>query len=89
MKLIDLVKDNRAYFDYFRQGMAYYHINFYKRLDKAEQMEGKLNPEWGTYRFAVPLEDVGNGTLNVNEKAITLMRWIRKAKESKELVKIL
>lgn len=37
--------------------------------------------------FPVPLDDVGGATLNCEEKAITFMRWIRKALEARQFVK--
>jgi len=39
------------------------------------------------YRFPVSLEDLGTATLLVEDKAITLMRYIRKALEDHTFVK--
>lgn len=40
-----------------------------------------------TYRFPVSLEDLGTATLLAEHKAITLMRYIRKALEDHTFVK--
>ncbi len=39
------------------------------------------------YKFPVNLEDLGTATLLAEHKAITLMRYIRKALEDKTFVK--
>ncbi len=43
--------------------------------------------EGQTYRFPVSLEDLGTATLLAEHKAITLMRYIRKALEEHTFVK--
>jgi hypothetical protein len=43
--------------------------------------------EEAEYSFPVPLEDVGEATLNAEEKAITYMRYIRKAIEEGTFVR--
>jgi len=40
------------------------------------------------YVFDVPLDDISNSLLCQHEKSITLMRWIRKAIEKDELIKV-
>ena len=65
----DLVKNRTAKFIFYRSGVMYY----------AVQTEDK------TYQFPVPLSDIGDGTLGPEEKAILLMRFIRKAIENEEL----
>jgi len=72
MKLSNLIKDNYVYFDFLRIDTMYYKI----------QYEG----DW--YQFPVSLNDVGNGTMQYKDKAILFMRWIRKAIEKKEFVKL-
>lgn len=67
MKLADLIKNNYVTFDRYRQGVFYYLIN-----------DISTTPEV-TYEFPVPADDVGNGTLLHTDKAITYMRWLRKA----------
>lgn len=79
MKLVDLIKNNVVEFDSYRQGFFYYNI--------------KENAGWGepqkVYQFPVPLHDIGNATLLKKDKAITYMRWIRKAQEDGTFTKIL
>lgn len=65
-KIKDLVKDNYVEFHEYRQGIAYYFINF------EEDRCGY---------FPVPLEDIGDATLKSMDKAIFFMRYIRKALE--------
>jgi hypothetical protein len=68
--ITELVKNNRVYFSYLRQGTVYYKINY------------KLKE----YIFPVPLDDVGTATLLNEEKAIHFMRWLRKSIEDKTFV---
>jgi hypothetical protein len=65
MNIKDIVKNNTVTFNYYRQGVMYYEVTY----NDAE------------YTFPVPLSDVGDATLNVAEKAILYMRYIRKAIE--------
>ena len=75
MEIKDLVKDNIAEFSYFREGRMYYNIK---------------NPQNEIialfYVDVYDKEDVGNATFNNQEKAIIMMRYIRKCKEKGELV---
>lgn len=62
----DIIKDNKVYFLYAREGKLYYGISY---ADK-------------TYQFPVPFSDnneVGNATFMKEDKAIYFMRYIRKA----------
>jgi hypothetical protein len=59
----EIVKNNIAEFSFLRAGNAYYTVTVNDVV----------------YLFPVPLEDIGGGSLFVEEKAITLMRYIRKA----------
>lgn len=70
-----LVKDNWVQFDSFRQGMFCY---------KLTSKNGK-EPE---YTFPVPLEDIGTATMLKEDKALTFMRWIRKAINDKTLIEV-
>lgn len=65
-KIKDIVKDNTVYFVFYRQQHMYYGI------DVGDE---KL-------MFPVPLEDVMDASLHAEEKAITYMRYIRKAMET-------
>lgn len=73
--LTNLITGNYCSFESVRAGFLYYLID--------EVVEDTIV---NTYRFTIPLDDIGNGTLNAREKAITLMRWIRKACEANELI---
>ena len=101
MNIKDLVKDNnRVMFDSFRQNVFYYRLNRIREfteeelkrvpflidgmlIDGKEGVKGVLE----YYIFTVPLEDIGTATLLAEDKAITFMRWIRKAIENKTLIK--
>ena len=39
------------------------------------------------YQFQVPIDDLGNATVNHMEKALTLMRYIRKGLEDGTMIK--
>ena len=70
MKIKDIVKNNTAYFLFYRAQHVYYGITV-----GGEKL-----------MFPVPLEDVQDATLNAEERAITLMRYIRKAIEDRTFV---
>lgn len=73
MNILELVgKDNRVSFSHFRAGHFYYYV---PRLDGTE-----------VYTFPVPIEDIGNATLKNEDKALTFMRWIRKAMSDNTLI---
>lgn len=65
--------NNKANFSHYRDGHFFYVVKVKEQ----------------TYSFPIPLEDAKGGTLFAEFKAITLMRWIRKAIEDKtfQLVK--
>jgi hypothetical protein len=65
MNIKDIVKDNHVRFLRYRQGVMYYAVS----------IPGVSNE----YMFPVPMSDVGDATLEAQEKAIMLMRYIRKA----------
>jgi hypothetical protein len=58
-----IVKNNTARFSFYRSGNIFYTV----------EVSGE------TYQFPVSLEDIGGATLTAEFKAITLMRYIRKA----------
>lgn len=70
MNIKDIVKDNTVYFVFYRQGHMYYGVN----VDDQKLV------------FPVPLEDVKDASLFAEEKAITYMRYIRKAMTDGTLV---
>lgn len=81
MNLKDLIKNNVVTFDSYRQGFFYYKIHY---------ITGSRGPVTfsESYQFPVPLDDIGTATLLKQDKAITFMRWIRKAKEDNTLIKL-
>ena len=64
MNIKDIVKDNTVRFVRYRQGIAYYGVNV---------------PADGAYVFPVPLDDIGDATLELEDKAIMFMRYIKRA----------
>jgi hypothetical protein len=58
-----IVKNNMARFSFYRSGNMFYTVD----------VEGQK------FQFPVSLEDIGGATLTAEFKAITLMRYIRKA----------
>lgn len=63
-----IVRDgNKAKFSHYRDGNFFYVVMVQDR----------------PYSFPIPIEDVKGTTLFAEFKAITLMRWIRKAIEDK------
>jgi hypothetical protein len=67
----EIVKGRMARFSFYRVGNAFYEVD----------VDGTR------YKFPVSLEDLGTATLLAEHKAITLMRYIRKALEDKTFVK--
>ncbi len=64
MNIVDIVKDNTVRFVRYRQGVAYYGVSV---------------PSEGDFMFPVPLADIGDATLELEDKAILFMRYIRRA----------
>lgn len=74
MKPIDFVKgNNTASFQCFRNGVLYYNVRMCNTTD--------------VYEFQVPIEDLGNATVNHTEKALTLMRYIRKGLDDGTMIR--
>jgi hypothetical protein len=69
----EIVKDNTVAFAKYRQGYVYYTV--------------RVPSEGIDYMFPVPLSDIGDATLLATEKAMTFMRYIRKALEEGTFVK--
>lgn len=90
MELLKLIKDNFVTFDSYRKGIFYYNLEAIVISDTQLSIDGKVT-DVGTYtryQFSVPLDEVGDGTLLSEDKAIYYMKWIRRALEDKTLVKI-
>jgi hypothetical protein len=67
----DIVKGNKAHFSFYRGGNMFYTVT----VNGTKSM------------FPVSLEDIGGASLFAKMKAITLMRYIRKALADKTFVK--
>lgn len=93
MTLTELIKDNFVYFDSYRQGFFYY-ILYYEGPPYIENPYADITgtddfePTIAKYQFTIPHDDIGNGSLGKRMKAIECMRWIRKAQDSGELIKL-
>ncbi|MEM7081539.1 MAG: hypothetical protein AAF465_02275 [Pseudomonadota bacterium] len=74
MNIKDIVRGNTVRFVRYRQGVAYYGVDIPKR---------------GAYLFPVPLEDVGGATLELEDKAVMYMRYIRRAMADGSFVPVL
>ena len=66
------IKDNQVQINKYRAGFLYYTI------DVGED----------TYIFPVPLDEAGEATFNKTDKAITFMRYIRKAMKDGSFIKL-
>ena len=64
MNITDIVRNNTVRFVRYRQGIAYYGVDV---------------PASGSYQFPVPLDDIGDATLELEDKAIYFMRYIKRA----------
>jgi hypothetical protein len=71
-KIIDIVRDNVAKFDWASEGVLYY----------------KVETKSHIYHFPVDMnnkEDVGTANFESEHKAVNLMRYLRKAMDSQTL----
>ncbi len=68
-KILDLIKDNHVYFLEYRKGVLWYYIH-------AEEVPGLPT---NTYKFPVPITDIGDATFCTKERAIMTMRYLRTA----------
>ena len=71
MTIKQIIKDNYVQFSHYRAGHLYYNV----------KVEGEQ------FSFPVPLEDVGDATFLNQDKAIIMMRYIRKALETGSFVR--
>lgn len=72
MTLKQIVKNNQVHFSHYRAGHLYYNVPV----------------EQDQYSFPVPVEDIGDATFLNNDKAIIMMRYIRKAMALGTFVKV-
>lgn len=74
MDIKDIIRDNTVRFLRFRQGHLYYAVT----------VPGQATD----FMFPVPVADVGDATLQAQEKAILFMRYIRKALDEGSFVPV-
>lgn len=61
----------------YENGNLWYQINYvYQKYPTYDPLNVHL--ESAAFDFPVPVSDAGEGSFGLHEKAITLMRWIRK-----------
>ena len=76
LKVTDFVNkhfEQNALFRFLRNNVAYYSV-----VSAQDNF---------VYVFPIPLEDLGNATLNATEKPMMLMRYIRKAIDEQTITK--
>jgi hypothetical protein len=71
MNVKNIVKGNHVQFLRYRAGVAYYVVEFAADPERPSEMQARM--------FPVPIDDVGDATLEKQDKAILFMRWIRRA----------
>ena len=85
-------KPNKVVFNSYRAGFFYYTVVVNKpsipKISLGSEEIEEWIPNYDLYQFPVPIEDIGNATMLSEDKAITYMRWIRKAMEDKTLIKV-
>jgi hypothetical protein len=76
MNIKDIVKDNRVFFEYYRDGDFWYSVYMPPTVFEVEK-----------YIFPVPIADIGTATMLAEDKAILFMRYIRRAMDNKTFIK--
>lgn len=77
LKVTNFIKKDspsEANFEYLRNNVAYYSTP-------------NIDDGYCLYIFPIPIEDLGNASLNAQEKPMMLMRYIRKAIDEKTIIK--
>jgi len=80
MNIKELVKNNFCYFHSYRKSFFYYTLIIYTGTEGNDDTTDH-------YLFPIPVDDLGDATLLGTEKAIHLMRYIRKAIAENTLIK--
>lgn len=70
--LKEIVKDNTVHINKYRAGFLYYTVTVDEEV----------------YIFPVPTDEAGEATFKKSDKAITFMRYIRKAMKDGSFVKL-
>jgi len=72
MELKQIVKNNTVHFSHYRASHLYYNVT-------VNEIK---------YMFPVPIDDIGDATFLNEDKAMIMMRYIRKALDEKTFVKV-
>ncbi len=74
-------------FSHYRAENFYYYVAYPDEEGSTLSTEEDGEP-YSLYQFPVDIDTIGNGTMLAEDKAITFMKWIRKAIEDGTLIKI-
>lgn len=79
MKISGFVnKYNLVKFEYYREGNFYFSVWYIDENERENE---------GCYLFPVPIDDIGQATINCEDKSVFFMRWIRKAIDDKTIIR--
>ncbi|MDA3778899.1 MAG: hypothetical protein PF487_01495 [Bacteroidales bacterium] len=67
----EIIKDNTVTFAYYRAGYLFYNVIYREEV----------------FMFPVPIDDIGDATFLNTDRAMFLMRYIKKAIEEKTFVR--
>lgn len=91
MKIKDLIKNNTVDFVEYRKGFLYYKIKYQTGTETHPSFSYSgidERPVYETYKFPVPIVDIGDASFPAQEKAIFFMRYLNQAMRDNTLVKI-
>jgi hypothetical protein len=81
MNLKDIVREgNTAMFQKYVHGSEGATLYYWVGVKSEEGID--------YYQFPIPASEIENTTINYKEKALNLMRWIRKAIDNETLIKV-
>lgn len=79
MKLKGFIREySHVEFEYYREGNFYFSVWYINDEDKKNE---------GNYIFPVPIDDIGQATIEKRDKSILFMRWIRKSLEDGTIIR--
>lgn len=73
-----VARDNQAHFVKYYDNQLWYRVSYTDGYGGAPYEDGRGNPPVEVFEFPVPISDIGNATFGAQEKAMLLMRYIRK-----------
>lgn len=79
--------NNKATFVRYFNNELWYRVTFHDECEVVGEFHSDGGLHLETFDFAVPISDIGNATFQAEEKALLLMRYIRKFLEQIELSK--